>query len=72
MGEQHADHMTAPVHRGISFLKGVLIYPLQLTDSGAKTNHRPNYIRLSNQNPDEEKAVLYPDQWEDTVSLLER
>ncbi|XP_029688830.1 mitogen-activated protein kinase-binding protein 1 isoform X1 [Takifugu rubripes] len=42
-----------------------------LTDKGTTTNHRPNYIRLSSQTPDEEKPVLYPDQWEDTVILVE-
>ncbi|KAL7380574.1 hypothetical protein ABVT39_020004 [Epinephelus coioides] len=35
----------------------------------AKTNQRPDFIRLSNQSPDREPLVLYPNEWEDRVSL---
>ncbi|XP_027130644.1 LOW QUALITY PROTEIN: mitogen-activated protein kinase-binding protein 1 [Larimichthys crocea] len=38
-------------------------------DDEARTNQRPDFIRLSNQSPDREAQVLYPDQWEDRVSL---
>ncbi|XP_039993387.1 mitogen-activated protein kinase-binding protein 1 [Xiphias gladius] len=38
-------------------------------DDGARTSHRPDFILLSNQSPDREDPVLYPDQWEDRVSL---
>ncbi|XP_026007027.1 mitogen-activated protein kinase-binding protein 1 isoform X2 [Astatotilapia calliptera] len=31
--------------------------------------HRPEFILLSNQSADRENPVLYPDQWEDRVSL---
>ncbi|XP_033935118.1 mitogen-activated protein kinase-binding protein 1 isoform X1 [Pseudochaenichthys georgianus] len=37
--------------------------------SEARTNQRPDFIQLSNQSPDMEAVVLYPDQWEDRVSL---
>lgn len=45
---------------------------LQRTDGETRTNHRPSYIRLSNQSPDQDKEVLYPDQWGDGASLPER
>ncbi|XP_018544297.1 mitogen-activated protein kinase-binding protein 1 isoform X2 [Lates calcarifer] len=35
----------------------------------ARTSQRPDFILLSNQSPDREDPVLYPDQWEDRVSL---
>ncbi|XP_041668379.1 mitogen-activated protein kinase-binding protein 1-like [Cheilinus undulatus] len=38
-------------------------------DEEPGTNRRPDFIRLSNQSPDREEVVLYPDQWEDRVSL---
>ncbi|XP_070776044.1 mitogen-activated protein kinase-binding protein 1 [Enoplosus armatus] len=38
-------------------------------DDEERTNQRPDFIRLSNQSPDREDLVLYPDQWEDRVSL---
>ncbi|CAJ1074945.1 LOW QUALITY PROTEIN: mitogen-activated protein kinase-binding protein 1-like [Xyrichtys novacula] len=38
-------------------------------DDEAETNQRPEFIHLSNQSPDREDPVLYPDQWEDRVSL---
>ncbi|KAM9341611.1 mitogen-activated protein kinase-binding protein 1 [Symphorus nematophorus] len=38
-------------------------------DNEARTNQRPDFIHLSNQSPDREDLVLYPDQWEDRVSL---
>lgn len=38
----------------------------------ARTNQRPDFILLSNQSPDREDPVLYPDQWEDRVSLAGR
>ncbi|XP_071354660.1 mitogen-activated protein kinase-binding protein 1 isoform X2 [Trachinotus anak] len=38
-------------------------------DDEARTSQRPDYILLSNQSPDREHPVLYPDQWEDRVSL---
>lgn len=34
--------------------------------------HRPEFILLSNQSADRENPVLYPDQWEDRVSLAGR
>ncbi|XP_010793687.1 mitogen-activated protein kinase-binding protein 1-like [Notothenia coriiceps] len=40
--------------------------------SQARTNQRPDFIQLSNQSPDMEAVVLYPDQWEDRVSLAGR
>ncbi|XP_047193722.1 mitogen-activated protein kinase-binding protein 1 isoform X4 [Scophthalmus maximus] len=45
---------------------------LQVTaawDDEARTNQRPDFILLSNHSPDRENPVLYPDQWEDRVSL---
>lgn len=45
---------------------------LQVADEEARTNHRPDYIQLSNQSPDVEEMVLYPNQWEDGASLAER
>ncbi|XP_029317026.1 LOW QUALITY PROTEIN: mitogen-activated protein kinase-binding protein 1 [Cottoperca gobio] len=33
-------------------------------DDDARTNQRPDFIQLSNQSPDGEALVLYPDQWE--------
>nr|XP_046268092.1 mitogen-activated protein kinase-binding protein 1 isoform X2 [Scatophagus argus] len=49
---------------------------LQVTTAWAeedemRTNQRPDFIQLSNQSPDGEDMVLYPDQWEDRVSLAE-
>nr|XP_020510436.2 LOW QUALITY PROTEIN: mitogen-activated protein kinase-binding protein 1-like [Labrus bergylta] len=38
-------------------------------DNEAGTNQRPDFIQLSNQSPDREDPVLYPDHWEDRVSL---
>ncbi|XP_008275310.1 mitogen-activated protein kinase-binding protein 1 [Stegastes partitus] len=38
-------------------------------DDETRTNQRPDFILLSNQSPDREDPVLYPDQWEDRVSL---
>ncbi|XP_023286150.1 mitogen-activated protein kinase-binding protein 1 [Seriola lalandi dorsalis] len=38
-------------------------------DDEARTNQRPDFILLSNQSPDREDPVLYPDQWEDRLSL---
>ncbi|XP_026164217.1 mitogen-activated protein kinase-binding protein 1 isoform X2 [Mastacembelus armatus] len=38
-------------------------------DDELRTNQRPDFILLSNQSPDGEDPVLYPDQWEDRVSL---
>ncbi|KAM7375665.1 hypothetical protein PAMP_005454 [Pampus punctatissimus] len=38
-------------------------------DGDTRTNQRPDFIPLSNQSPDREDPVLYPDQWEDRVSL---
>ncbi|XP_077945287.1 mitogen-activated protein kinase-binding protein 1 isoform X1 [Gasterosteus aculeatus] len=38
-------------------------------DGETWTNQRPDFIPLSNQSPDGEAVVLYPDQWEDRVSL---
>ncbi|KAM8737759.1 mitogen-activated protein kinase-binding protein 1 isoform 3-T3 [Acanthopagrus schlegelii] len=40
-------------------------------DSEMRTNQRPDFIHLSNHSPDREELVLYPDQWEDRVSLAE-
>lgn len=40
---------------------------LQVPDT--RTNHRPDFIQLANQSPEREVPVLYPDQWEDRVSL---
>lgn len=45
---------------------------LQAAGDDVRTNHRPDFIQLSNQSPDMEDLVLYPDQWEDRVSLAER
>ncbi|XP_068194880.1 mitogen-activated protein kinase-binding protein 1 isoform X2 [Antennarius striatus] len=47
---------------------------LQVTTAWAdcnevRANHRPDFIWLSNQSTDREEVVLYPDQWEDRVSL---
>lgn len=38
-------------------------------DEEVRTNHRPDFILLSNQSADREDPVLYPDQWEERVSL---
>ncbi|KAF1375278.1 hypothetical protein PFLUV_G00237920 [Perca fluviatilis] len=38
-------------------------------DDEARTNQRPEFIHLSNRSPDREPLVLYPDQWEDRLSL---
>ncbi|TDG98507.1 hypothetical protein EPR50_G00200930 [Perca flavescens] len=38
-------------------------------DDEARTNQRPEFIHLSNRNSDREPLVLYPDQWEDRLSL---
>ncbi|XP_035850289.1 mitogen-activated protein kinase-binding protein 1 isoform X2 [Sander lucioperca] len=38
-------------------------------DNEARTNQRPEFIHLSNRSPDREPLVLYPDQWEDRLSL---
>ncbi|XP_069008876.1 mitogen-activated protein kinase-binding protein 1 isoform X3 [Embiotoca jacksoni] len=38
-------------------------------DDETRNNQRPDFILLSNQTPDREDSVLYPDQWEDRVSL---
>ncbi|XP_028251894.1 mitogen-activated protein kinase-binding protein 1-like isoform X1 [Parambassis ranga] len=40
-------------------------------DDEARTNQRPDFILLSNQSSGREDQVLYPDQWEDRVSLAE-
>uniref|UniRef100_G3NIK6 Mitogen-activated protein kinase binding protein 1 n=1 Tax=Gasterosteus aculeatus TaxID=69293 RepID=G3NIK6_GASAC len=45
---------------------------LQAEDGETWTNQRPDFIPLSNQSPDGEAVVLYPDQWEDRVSLAGR
>ncbi|XP_047197692.1 mitogen-activated protein kinase-binding protein 1 isoform X2 [Hippoglossus stenolepis] len=41
----------------------------QVEDDELRTNQRPDFILLSNHSPDRENPVLYPDQWEDRVSL---
>ncbi|XP_069391275.1 mitogen-activated protein kinase-binding protein 1 isoform X2 [Paralichthys olivaceus] len=41
----------------------------QVEDDEVRTNQRPDRILLSNHSPDRETSVLYPDQWEDRVSL---
>ncbi|XP_034722238.1 arginine-glutamic acid dipeptide repeats protein isoform X2 [Etheostoma cragini] len=38
-------------------------------DDEARANKRPEFIHLSNRSPDREPVVLYPDQWEDRLSL---
>ncbi|XP_037342592.2 mitogen-activated protein kinase-binding protein 1 isoform X2 [Pungitius pungitius] len=38
-------------------------------DREAWTNQRPDFIPLFNHSPDREAVALYPDQWEDRVSL---
>lgn len=38
----------------------------------AMTNQRPHFILLSNHSPETDDPVLYPDQWEDRVSLAGR
>ena len=45
---------------------------IQVEDDGARTSQRPDFILLSNQSPDREDPVLYPDQGEDRVSLVGR
>ncbi|XP_026196225.1 mitogen-activated protein kinase-binding protein 1-like isoform X2 [Anabas testudineus] len=40
-------------------------------DDEAGTNQRPDFIPLSNQSPDREDPVLYPNQWDDRVSLAD-
>ena len=49
-----------------------LILSVQAEDSEMRTNQRPDFIHLSNHSPDREELVLYPDQWDDRVSLAER
>lgn len=49
-----------------------VILSVQAEDDEARTNQRPDFIRLSNRSPDREALVLYPDQWEDRVSLAGR
>lgn len=49
-----------------------LLLSFQAASSEGRTNHRPDFIQLSNQSPDLEDHVLYPEQWEDRVSLAER
>lgn len=49
-----------------------MILSVQAEDEEARTNQRPDFIRLSNQSLDRENLVLYPDQWEDSVSLAGR
>ncbi|XP_062252893.1 mitogen-activated protein kinase-binding protein 1 [Platichthys flesus] len=41
----------------------------QVEDDELRTNQRPDFILLSNHKKDRENPVLYPDQWEDRVSL---
>lgn len=48
-----------------------MIVSVQVEDE-VKTSQRPDFIRLSNQSPDREPLVLYPDEWEDRVSLAGR
>ncbi|XP_034050708.1 mitogen-activated protein kinase-binding protein 1 isoform X2 [Thalassophryne amazonica] len=38
-------------------------------DDEGRTSQRPDFILLSKQSPDTEDPVLYPDQWEERVSL---
>lgn len=40
-----------------------------VNEDGTRTNQRPDFILLANQSPDRESPVLYPDQWDDRVSL---
>lgn len=49
-----------------------LLLSFQAASSEGRTNHRPDFIQLSNQSPDLEDHVLYPEQWEDRLSLAER
>ncbi|XP_040916419.1 mitogen-activated protein kinase-binding protein 1 isoform X2 [Toxotes jaculatrix] len=45
------------------------VTPAWVEDDEARTSQRPDFILLSNQVPDREDPVLYPDQWEDRMSL---
>lgn len=45
---------------------------LQVAGDEARTSHRPDFIQLSNQSPDMEDLVLFPNQWEDKVNPAER
>lgn len=45
---------------------------LQVAGDEARSSHRPDFIKLSNQSPDMEDLVLFPNQWEDKVNLAER
>nr|XP_057946593.1 mitogen-activated protein kinase-binding protein 1-like [Doryrhamphus excisus] len=42
---------------------------LQVEHLGSQTNQRPDFMSPSNQSPEKEEQVLFPDQWEDRVSL---
>lgn len=53
-------------------LADMLVCDSVQVDDEERTNQRPDFIQLSNQSPDREDVVLYPDQWEDRVSLAER
>ncbi|CAN9501919.1 unnamed protein product [Ophioblennius macclurei] len=64
-GRSHGG-MEAGLHRTNQGLGSTI--SLQVEDE-ARTNQRPDFILLANQSPDREVAVLYPDHWEDRVSL---
>ncbi|XP_067335664.1 mitogen-activated protein kinase-binding protein 1 isoform X1 [Channa argus] len=67
--------MEARVHRTNQELGSTI--SLQVTtawvddqvDDELRTSQRPDFILLSNPTPDREVPVLYPDQWEERVSL---
>ncbi|KAK5857894.1 hypothetical protein PBY51_011105 [Eleginops maclovinus] len=71
-GKKRGPSVEAGLHRANQELGSTISLQVQSAwaeDSEARTNHRPDFIQLSNQSPDTEAVVLYPDQWEDRVSL---
>lgn len=45
---------------------------IQAGSDEVRANQRPDFIWLANQSVDTDDVVLYPDQWEDRVSVAER
>ncbi|XP_029349372.1 mitogen-activated protein kinase-binding protein 1 isoform X2 [Echeneis naucrates] len=69
---RRSQEVEAGLHRtnqGLGSTVSLQVTTAWVEDEDRKTNQRPDFIRLSNQSPDREEPVLFPDQWEDRLSL---
>ncbi|XP_024129680.1 mitogen-activated protein kinase-binding protein 1 isoform X2 [Oryzias melastigma] len=60
----------AQLHRPGQDLQSTTSLQVAWVDDESKSSQRPDFILLSNQSLNREEPVLFPDQWEDRVSLV--